>query len=335
MELSRNIMTIHSYAIRSNVRMDSYGVCPPEDGIQLGPYFRLERVIPLLHLEGVLEKFKERTDFGKFAPFRDDIWCELVADEKDWAELRDEKGEKFSDLSAEERLSVIEGHANAMFLLFRLRGMVQFTVPVELHGSSFRNLKTQKDGSIEAKFRFSQALLFPIIGPGIPRLLDEADIEWILQNQLKVIQLNNLGELNFLHDLFDIINFPNPGVQLIQIWAAIEALLKSNPKKVRRSLRYRCAMLLGNTLEERMEINERVGELYDFRCEVVHGSKNFSMTEYLHGISETQVSDEIKLLWGSFDILKRLVIGIIESGVIPTKKQLQKLESEFSKMDKT
>ena len=59
------------------------------------------------------------------------------------------------------------------------------------------------------------------------------------------------------------------------------------------------------------------------------------MTEYLHGISETQVSDEIKLLWGSFDILKRLVIGIIESGVIPTKKQLQKLESEFSKMDKT
>ena len=87
-------MTIHSYAIRSNVRMDSYGVCPPEDGIQLGPYFRLERVIPLLHLEGVLEKFKERTDFGKFAPFRDDIWCELVADEKDWAELRDEKGEK-------------------------------------------------------------------------------------------------------------------------------------------------------------------------------------------------------------------------------------------------
>ena len=73
----------------------------------------------------------------------------------------------------------------------------------------------------------------------------------------------------------------------------------------------------------------------DFRCKVVHGSKNFSMTEYLHGISETQVSDEIKLLWGSFDILKRLVIGIIESGVIPTEKQLQKLESEFSKMDKT
>jgi hypothetical protein len=327
-------MTIHSYAIRSNVGMDSYGVCPPEEGIQLGPYFRLERVIPGLHLEGVLEKFKKRTDFGKFAPFRDEIWCELVADEKDWAEFKGDKGEKFSELSARERLRVIQGHANAMFLLLRLRGMVQFTVPVELHGSSFRNLKTQKNSSIEAKFRFSQALLFPIIGPGIPQLLNEEDIEWILKYQLKVIQLNNSGELNFLHDLFDIINFPNPGVQLIQIWAAIEALLKPKDKSVRRSLRYRCAMILGNTLEERKELNERVGDLYDFRSKVVHGGKNFSMTEYLHGINETQVSDEIKFLWGSFDILKRLVIVIIESGIIPTEKQLQKLESEFSKMDK-
>ena len=164
--------------------------------------------------------------------------------------------------------------------------------------------------------------------------MNEEDIEWILKYQLKVIQLNNSGELNFLHDLFDIINFPNPGVQLIQIWAAIEALLKPKDRSVRRSLRYRCAMILGNTLEERKELNERVGNLYDFRSKVVHGSKNFSMTEYLHGINETQVSDEIKFLWGSFDILKRLVIVIIESGIIPTEKQLQKLESEFSKMDK-
>ena len=148
-----------------------------------------------------------------------------------------------------------------MFLLLRLRGMVQFTVPVELHGSSFRNLKTQKDGSIEAKFRFSQALLFPIIGPGITRLLDEEDIDWILQNQLKVIQLNNLGELNFLHDLFDIINFPNPGVQLIQIWAAIEALLKSNPKSVRRSLRYRCAMLFRKYFRRKNGDKQTCGEL--------------------------------------------------------------------------
>ena len=272
--------------------MDSYGVAPPEEGIQFGPYFRLERVIPPLHLEGVLEKFKERSDFGKFAPFRDEIWCELVANEKDWGMLQDDQGEIFSNLSAEERIRIIQGHADAMFLLFRLRGMTQFTVPVELHGSSFRNLSKQQDGTVMAKFRFSQAILFPVIGPSIPKLLDEEDIEWILNHHLTVLQMNQSGDLNFLLDLFDVINFPNPTIQLVQVWAAIESIVKSQSPKTRHSIRSRCAMLLSESKQEIRQLYTHIGKLYDFRCAVVHGSEDFSMGKYLNGLQGTEIVNE-------------------------------------------
>ena len=325
-------MTIHSYAIRSNLKIDSQGVAPPEEGIQFGPYFRLERVIPPLHLEGVLEKFKERSDFGKFAPFRDEIWCELVANEKDWGLLQDDQGEIFSNLSAEERIRVIQGHADAMFLLFRLRGMTQFTVPVELHGSSFRNLSKQQDGSVMAKFRFSQAILFPVIGPSIPKLLDEEDIEWILNHHLTVLQMNQSGDLNFLLDLFDVINFPNPTIQLVQVWAAIESIVKSQSSKTRHSIRSRCAMLLSESKQEICQLYTHIGKLYDFRCAVVHGTEDFSMGKYLNGLQGTEIVNETKLLFDSFSILKRLLIKVIEKGEMPDSKQLKALQDNYDNM---
>ena len=326
-------MTIHSYAIRSNRGMDSYGIVPPEEGIQFGPYFRLQRVIPPLHLEGVLEKFKELSDFGKFAPFRDEIWCELVADERDWAMIRDDQGELFSELPDEDRLSIIQGYANAMFLLFRLRGMTQFTVPVELHGSSFRNLNKQRDKSVIAKFRFTQAILFPILGPEIPKLLDEEDIEWILEHILTVLQMNKSGDLHFLLDLFDVINFPNPTIQLVQVWAAIESIVKSQSPKTRHSIRARCAMLLCESELEKRELYSHIGKLYDFRCAVVHGTEEFSMEKYLNGFHETKVVGETKLLFDSFSILKRLVTKVIEMGEMPNSEQLQALQDDYDNME--
>ena len=312
--------------------MDPYGVAPPEQGIQFGPYFRLERVIPPQHLEGVFEKFEEQSDFAKFAPFRDEIWCELVANEKDWGMLKDDQGEIFSNLSSEERIRIIQAHAHAMFLLLRLRGMTQFTVPVELHGSSFRNLREQQDGTVMAKFRFSQAILFPVIGPSIPKLLEKEDIEWILNHHLTVIQMNKSGDLNFLLDLFDVINFPNPTIQLVQVWAAIESIVKSQISKTRHSIRSRCAMLLSESEQEIRQLYTDIGKLYDFRCAVVHGNKEFSMGKYLNGFQGTEIVNETKLLFDSFSILKRLVVKVIEIGEMPDSKQLQALQDKYDNM---
>jgi hypothetical protein len=325
-------MTTHSYAIRSNLGMGSSGFVSPEEGIQFGPYFRLEGVSPVRHLGAVYEKFEKESDYGKFAPFRDEIYCELVANEKDWAFLQDDQGELFSDLPAEVRLKIIQGHADAMFLLFRLCGMTQFTVPVELHGSSFKSLKQQPDKSVKAKFRFSQALIFPVIGPGVPQRLDKENIEWIMNHLLTVVQMNSSGELHFLHDLFDIINFPNPSIQLVQIWAAIESVVKSQIKKTRHSIRSRCAMLLCETVHERRQLYAHIGKLYDFRCAIVHGTEEFSIEKYLNGFQETEIVGETKLLFDSFSILKRLVVKMIEGGEIPSPEILHTLQNDYDKM---
>ena len=223
-------MTVHSYAIR----FDSNLLYAPEKPIQIGPYFRLQPVIPKRDLYDVLEKFDEIEDYGRFAPFRDEICCELVADEDDWATLCGEAGEVFSELPSEERLIIITGHANAIILLMRLRGMTFFTVPLELSGSTFQDLRLQKDKSVSARFRFTQAVIFPIIGPSAPKFLDEQDFDWILDNHLTVMQMDNTGKFTFLHDLFDILNFPNPAIQLVQIWAGIESIVKSQSPRTNR-----------------------------------------------------------------------------------------------------
>ena len=322
-------MTVHSYAIR----FDQSALFAPQNSIQIGPYFRLQPVIPKRDLYDVFEKFENPEDYGKFAPFRDQICCELVADEADWASLRGEAAEVFSELPADERLDIITGHANAIILLMRLCGMTHFTVPLELSESTFQNLRFQEKKSVSIRFRFSQAVIYPIIGPNAPKLLDEQDIAWITDNHLKVMKMDSSGKFTFLHDLFEILNFPNPSIQLVQIWAGIESIVKSQPKRTKHSIRARCAMFLCETKKERQELYDALGPLYNFRCDVVHGNKSFSMKEWLEGFEDQRVTGKTKKLFESFTILKRLMIKVIEAGEMPTRKKLLALQSEFEEME--
>tara|TARA_Y100000766_G_C18698918_1_gene503247 strand:+ start:270 stop:575 length:306 start_codon:yes stop_codon:yes gene_type:complete len=101
-------------------------------------------------------------------------------------------------------------------------------------------------------------------------------------------------------------------------------------------------MLLGDTSEEQKNLYDRVGKLYDFRCEIVHGKKSFILEEYLSGmldeISENNQSKPDKVskwskLRQSYEILCDLLVKMIQDEEIPTIKKLEKMQDEFEKLD--
>ena len=203
---------VHSYAITSIMLEDPYVVIPPKEGIDLEPFW-LRRVFPPAHTTNVIEKFESMDDYGKFAPFRDRTFCELVTDEKDWMEFYDLDGVKFRGLSDEAKVEVIHRVAKAIILMIRLRGMPQFIVPMAIHGSSFSDLKDSPDSSIKVSFPFpTQCLIFPSPMPQIPYFLEQEDIDWIRRYHRNVMRMNEEGGLEFLFDLFSILNFPSPEV---------------------------------------------------------------------------------------------------------------------------
>jgi len=320
---------VHSYAIR----FYSEALFVPNREWEIG-LFRLQPVNPSVDTHDVLEKFRVRENYGKFAPFRNQICCELVTNEDDWAELRENgTSVKFSKLASQDRLSIIQGYADAIILLMRIRGMTHFTVPVELSGSTFQKLRFSKNRSVSSRFRLTQALIDPIFGPNPPKLLMDEDFDWISKHIQNLMQLSETGRFTFLHDVFDTLNYPNPAVQLVQVWAGIESIVKSKSPGTRRSIRARCAMLLRDTEKEQWKLYKKMGKLYDFRCNVVHGNKEFSIKEWMNDLSpEGSVKGKTMKLFDSFEILKELMVKVIQDGEMPSKKKLEKMQNEFERV---
>jgi hypothetical protein len=322
---------VHSYALTSVRMEDPYAVIPPTEGIEFPPLFSLSQVFPPVHLTGIFEKFKSEDDYGKFAPFRDRTFCELVTDEKNWMDHEDSEGLKFSELSEDEKMHQIHKAAQTLILMIRLRGMSQFIVPLVIHGSSFSGLKNCADSSITVDFDANQSLIFPLPTPQEPYFLDTEDIDWILRYHQNVMRMNEARGLEFLFDLFSILNFPSPSVQVVQIWGAIEAIVK--PKRyhkrrtgIRHSLRSRCAMILEDEENRQKNRYDSIGELYDFRSEIVHGIRSFSV------VDAAEDPESVELMFKSFTLLKELMISLIEAESMPSKQKLENLQIEYERI---
>jgi hypothetical protein len=311
----------------------------PKQTFQIGN-FLLQPIYPLIDTLSVSNAFKDQINaYGKFAPFRFNFCCELITCEEDWTDIViDEGGQKFDSLDPNERFKIITNVANAIILLIRLRGMTNFTIPIELTGSTFKELN-QKSRSVELRSRFTQSIIDFIPGPNPhPLLLEKEDISWINDHLGHAAELNSNGGLNFIHDLYDSLHFPNPSVQLTLIWSGIESIVKSKSPGTRHSIKSRCAMLLRISQKEREDIFRKVGKLYDFRCDIIHGNKTFSMLEsirdYKENEEEVSVEGNTKLLYESYDILRELVVKIIEDKEFPIKTELDKMQNEFDELMK-
>ena len=301
--------------------------------IKIGP-FEI-RPVKIRPLSDYSKRFKKADDFRRFSVFANEITMEMVTNENHWYNTPDAKsGELFGHLPKSERFDIITGYASAIILLLRLRGMTVVTVPMEITGSTFEELHNAKRESIEARFRFTQAIIEPAIIPGKLELFNKADIEWIEKYHRDVVIRDKPGEkdnFTFFHDIFDSLSFPNPTNMLQQIWTGIEHIVKTGELGVRRSIRERCAMLLCKQDEDVKELANKIDSLYDFRCDVVHGNDHFSMLDYLSGFTDfTNLSGKTKMLFDSYELLKDLLILVIERGAMPTKKELEQLHKDYS-----
>jgi len=304
--------------------------------------FKLQPIIPLLketifiaNTDGVLDAFKDRDDYGKYAPFRSNFCCELTTCEEDWKNLVvDDKGLTFNSLESSEKLNFITKIASAIILLLRLKGMTYFTTPIELSGTTFQEL-SQKNKSVEMRTRFTQSIIDFIPNPNPdPRKLVDEDFVWINENHHALGTLNENGRMNFFHDLYDSLHFPNVSVQLTLIWSGIESIVKSDHTGTRHSIKSRCAMILGGTREEQRDIFNKVGKLYNFRCDVIHGNKEFSMLNYMNDFEEDDGGFKpiggAKKLCDSYQILTDLLLKVIDDGKFPTKSELKSMQNQYA-----
>lgn len=319
-------MTVHAYALTT---IDKHLFFWPQvPVIEFGHMFRLQRLFPDINLGGIMDKFNQIQDYGKFAPHIERTHWELVVDEKDWEDVEVGNGIRFADLSDDDKIACINGAVSILLTLIRLKGCYQFIVPMMIHNSSFSEIRSADNGSITAHFFPQQNLIQPMMPPVIPHILDHDDIEWIMKHHVSLGKIFHEGRKDFLIDIFDTMVYPNPKVQLVITWAAIEAIVQpekdeENETGIRHSLRSRCSMILCESADEQMEKYKQIGKLYDLRSDTVHG-KDLSLEK------EDYTIDDVLGLVDSFSLLKDLLISIIEKGEMPTIVQLRDLQAEFN-----
>jgi hypothetical protein len=306
---------------------------PIQESFQIG-LFRFQPVIPILQTQNVADSFRNKSDYGKYAPFIFNLKAELTTCEEDWGEVIID-GERFNDLEPEDRADLIAKFSSDIILLLRLRGLTNFTTPFSIIGSTLQELN-RKSGTVELRARFSQSLIefMPSPNPN-PRLPEKNDFRWIEEQIVTMNYLNRDGRLNFIHDIFDALNYPNVSIQLMSIWSGIESVILSESPDTRYSIQSRCAMILEAEPEKRKLKFKRIGELYNFRCEVIHGnSKDFNLLSHIEDFDLSSSPPEIigentKRLYESYDLLTQLLLKVLERGEFWTREELRNLQNDF------
>ena len=283
-------------------------------------------------IPGSPDAFRNKLDYAKYAPFLLNIIAELTTCEDDWEHVMIDD-EKFTDLESEDRKNLISKFSSDIILLLRVRGLANFTTPFDITGSTFQDLR-RKSKTVELRVRSLQSCIdfMPSPNPN-PRLPEDDDFRWIEENCSIMNRLNRDGRMNFIHDIYDTLNFPNMSVQLISIWSGIESIILSETPGTRKSIKSRCAMILEDGVEKQKSRFKRIGELYDFRCEVIHGKKNFDMLSH---IGDFDLSTEIpkiegntKKLYESYQLLTELLLKVVARGEFWTREELIELQNDF------
>lgn len=298
--------------------------------IQIGR-FTFQPVNPFNDNLNVSEAFKDVEDYGKYAPFRTRLVAELTTCEKDW-ENEVIGNERFTDLDYKARFNLIAAFSSDIILLLRLRGFTNFITPFDITGSTFQELNG-KSKSVELNVRSVQSLINFIPTPNPTPILPQMDdFEWIENNILTINQLNRDGRMNFIHDVYDVLNFPNMSVQLMAIWSGIESIILSEGK-VRESIKSRCAMILEEDEEKQKSRFKRIGKLYDFRCKVIHGDENFNMLSIIEDFDLSadgpKFSGNTQKLYESYQLLTDLLLKVLERGKFWTREELREIQDKY------
>ena len=283
--------------------------------------FTFQPVNPFNHNLNVADAFKDEEDYGRYAPFRTRLVAELTTCEKDW-ENEVIGNERFTDLDSKARFNLIAAFSSDIILLLRLRGFTNFITPFDITGSTFQEL-SGKSKSVKLNVRLVQSLTDFIPAPNQNLIFPGMDdFEWIEKNTLTINQLNREGRMNFIHDVYDVLNFPNVSVQVMAIWSGIESIILSEGR-VRESIKSRCAMILEEDEEKQKSRFKRIGELYDFRCKVIHGNENFNL------LTVIEESESTKKFCESYQLLTDLLLKVLERGRFWTREELREIQEKY------
>jgi len=94
-------------------------------------------------------------------------------------------------------------------------------------------------------------------------------------------------------------------------------------------------MILEDEPEKRKLKSKRVGELYNFRCKVIHGkAEDFNLLSHIEDFDLSTGTPEIigentKRLYESYELLSQLLMKVLERGDFWTREELRKLQNDF------
>jgi hypothetical protein len=133
--------------------------------------------------------------------------------------------------------------------------------------------------------------------------------EWVKNNWRSTIELAGANsELRIALAALDAMQFiPDPGLGLISLWGALEALF--SPAKA--ELRFRVSALIASFLEPfgpaRASLQKKAARLYDARSAAAHGAGN----------------RDLQVVLDTYDLLRRVLIKIITDKHVPSKLELE------------
>lgn len=141
------------------------------------------------------------------------------------------------------------------------------------------------------------------------RKVDEKCLEWVKSNwRYAAAMRKEHKELHLAIEALDQVQFMrDPSLALVSLWGALENIFSP----IKTELRFRLSALIASYLEapgpKRLELQRHVARLYDARS-TPNGASN---------------DDDPRLLRESFDLLRRVIISIIDRRHVPSKEELE------------
>ncbi|QEL14828.1 HEPN domain-containing protein [Limnoglobus roseus] len=188
--------------------------------------------------------------------------------------------------------------------LMRFRASPYIVVPVVADGPF------SADGSEGVRFlpmEVESKLL--LLEKDAPREIRVEDLEWVKENWWDAGRLmHESEEFNLLFQACAQCVFTrNPALALLQLWGSLEGMFSPAKTELKFRVSANISCFLEASGQARLELQKRIGKLYDARSMAAHGASK---------ISPNALGD-------TYALVKRIITAIIETSKVPSRDDLE------------
>lgn len=140
--------------------------------------------------------------------------------------------------------------------------------------------------------------------------ISDASVAWVRDNWPTVLRLSEESkEFKLAADSLMLGQFiPNTGLMFVSLWGALEALFSPSTTELQFRVSALIASFLEERGEERLKLQKDIARLYDKRSAAAHGKPSHQMEDLL----------------STFELLRRVLIRMINMGKVPSREELEK-----------